>query len=233
MSNIKGTIQSVSCKEGNDHPKYGMSYQTSVKIDGEWYGAFTKKTADELGLEKGKLVSLTWTQNGKYKNFDPKSLSVAEREEAPAASTPSAKPASATTGTRWAGEVGTTVGHAINNAVQLAIANKTTDLKSIHGLAVDIITLHRKLSGQYELIVKRAEKLIAEATAKRKTEAAEPEQEAEQQEEAPAPKPKAKPAVTAKKPAPKKVETPPESDPDDPGPQEPETAPEFDDDIPF
>lgn len=219
MSQIKGTIEAASCKEGNDHPKYGMSYQTSIKVKGEWYGAFTRKTAEELGLGKGKLVSFTFTENGKYKNFDPKSLAVSTSTAPAAASTSTSTSSGSAPARSGFNEAGVKVGHAINNAVQLAIANKATDLKSIHGLAVDILTLSVKLESQYEKVVTVAKKKMDEATAP----AAEPE-------EAPAPKPKAKPAAKAK---PKPEPEPEVEEEAPPAPPEQAAEPDFDDDIPF
>ena len=95
MSQVKGTVQAVSCKEGNDHPTYGKSWITSIKVDEVWYGGFTKKTADDLGLAKGKLVSFTWAAKGEHKNFDPKSLVVSQSQASPAAA-PSATGSKAT-----------------------------------------------------------------------------------------------------------------------------------------
>lgn len=163
MSQVKGTIEAVSCKEGNEHPTYGKSWQTSIKVNDVWYGAFTKKDADGLGLSKGKLVTFTFTENGKYKNFDPKSLVVSASQAAPAAAPAAGK--SGYSGNYGSNGAGIKVGHAINNAVQLAIAKGDTSLKAIHGHAVDILALSVKLEGQFEQIVARSDSVIQKAGA--------------------------------------------------------------------
>ncbi len=225
---IKGVAEAVSCKEGNDHPKYGMSYQTSIKVKGEWYGAFTKKTADELGLEKGKLVSFTYTENGKYKNFDPKSLAVSTT------STPSAASGSASAPARTGfNEAGVKVGHAINNAVLLAVANKDTSIKAIHGFAVDILTLSVKLDGQYDKIIAVAKKKIAAAAEGNAEGAA-----ASAPDENPAAS-SPKTATAKKTPAKPAAKKAPEPEPEEQQEEEVPPAvaqfaePDFDDDIPF
>ena len=231
MSQVKGTIGAVSCKEGNDHPKYGKSWVTSIKVNDEWYGAFTKKTADELGLEKGKLVSFTWSENGKYKNFDPKSLSVAQQQATTSGTVGgSAAPKTGYSGSFGGNTAGIKVGHAINNAVQLAIASKDTSLKAIHGHAVDILALSVKLEGQFEQIVGKADAVLAKANANVGTPASEA----------------AAPAVTGKAAAPKTKKVKAAAAPTPPPVEEPEPteeeAPEVetpaepsfdDDDIPF
>lgn len=231
MSQVKGTIQAVTCKEGNEHPTYGKSWMTRIKVNEEWYGGFTKKTAEELGLVKGKLVSFTWSENGEYKNFDPKSLSVSQAAaSAPAASAPAAGGSRAYSG---GNNAGIKVGHAINNAVQLAIKTGDITLKAIHGHAVDIIALSVKLEGQFDQIVAKAAERIQKAGANAGTPAA----------EAPAPAATGKtaaPKATRKKaaPAPAPVAPPveePEPDSEEAPPVEaPAEGPSFDDDdIPF
>lgn len=221
---IKGTIQQVSSKEGNKHPKFGRSWRVGLKIEDVWYNAFMKAPAEDSGLEEGVLVTFSYSENGDYMNFDPKSLKVSTKGEAkPASSKTSDSGASQSTGSGSKGSYtagGVEVGHAINNAVQIAIAQGVTgqdgktNLKAIHGIAVDILTLSVKLKGQYEKIIAAASKAVAPKTAP-----AEQQQE-EQQEEAPPPPPKAKP-----KPAAAKKATPPPAEPDQGGFE--------DDDIPF
>lgn len=230
MSNvIKGVAEAVSSKEGKPHPKYGVSYQTSIKVNGVWYGAFTKKSAEQLGLAKDRLVSFTWVENGEYKNFDPKSLSVSTTQGTD--STPTAS-GSAPTKAAYSGgsNSGIKVGHAINNAVQLAVAKGDTSLKAIHGHAVDIITLSVKLEGQFDRIIAVAQKKLAEATEGKPDVAA----SATPAKAASSPKtePAAKTAKAKAKPAPA-PEPEPEAEEDVPAPDETSAEPEFNDDIPF
>ncbi len=223
---VKGVVQAVK-DAGPKKGKYGTQYRISLKVDDEWYGGFFGKSADDLGLEEGKLVTFDVVYNGEYKNIETKTLKVSASQEAPKQQ---GKAGGATAGkTAYSGgnNAGIKVGHAINNAVQLAIAAKTTDLKSIHGLAVDIIALSVKLEGQFDQIVATAAQRLAKASGE------------EPAQEAPAETPKAKPATKAK-PAAKKAAPPP---PPPPEPDEPESEndepptdpgePDFDDDIPF
>lgn len=224
---VKGVVQAVK-DAGPKKGKYGTQYRISLKVDDEWYGGFFGKSAEALGLEEGKLVTFDVVYNGEYKNIETKTLKVSDSQEAPKKQAASTGGSSGSAGKAYSGgnNAGIKVGHAINNAVQLAIAAKTTDLKSIHGLAVDIIALSVKLEGQFEQIVASAAARLAKASG------------AEPQQEAPAEQPKAKPAAKAK-PAPKKAPPPPPepeaddtaSENDDP-PTDP-GEPDFDDDIPF
>lgn len=230
---VKGTVEQVSSKEGNTHPKYGKSWRVGMKIEGEWYNAFTKKDADSLGLKEGCLVSFEYTENGDYKNFDPKSLKIAESGAKTTASSKGTTAAGSGTSTSTGGGSsysgsgsGVVIGHAINNAVQLAIAQGKTDLPTIHGLAVDIVCLSIKLNSQYAQIVARAAKADKAAT-KAPAEEAEPGQPEESAEETPPPKDKKKAATTTKGKTAAATKAPTQQPPqDDAGGFE-------DDDIPF
>lgn len=216
---VKGVIEGVSCKEGNDHPKYGMSYQTSIKVSGDWYGAFTKKTAEQLGLEKGKLVTFTYTENGKYKNFDPKTLKVSETAE------PGQQKA-ASGGARGGGfERAIARGQAVNNAVALYVNGKATNLRDALKTAIE---LHAVADHFFDKLLSG----VDVATALKGNDAP----AAKAASEAPAAKattPKAKAAGKAKaKPEPQ-PDPEPEADDDTPPPVEAPAEPEFDDDIPF
>lgn len=175
MSQIKGIIEAVSCKERPKHPKYGISYQVSVKIGDNWYGGFNKKDAASLGLEKGRLVSFTAVESGDFLNIDFKTLEVS-KTAAPAA-----------TGGKSGGGyndnvIGQKIGHAITNAVALAVAAGKTDSATIEKYAEVILKLSKKLNGRFSEIT-----------------ADEPEADSEQEEEKPAAKPKAtKPKAAAK-----------------------------------
>lgn len=230
MSQIKGVAEAVSCKEGNDHPKYGKSYQVSIKVDDEWYGAFTKKTADQLGIGKGRLVSFTYTENGKYKNFDPKSLVVSESAE-----TASGK--STTGGNAYSGSTGSAgikVGHAINNAVALVASGKVpvedSILRTIHGQAVRILALSVKLEAQFNTIIASAEDVYAKATDSSSIN--EPTATASVPKRAAKTRAKAKPAPV-QEPDPEQQQDDDEDDLPPDMPQEVEAEPDFDDDIPF
>lgn len=211
MSNetIKGTVEAVK-DDGGSKGKFGFQHKLGIKIDGDWYGGWTKKSAEDLGIEEGRTVSFEFTENGQYKNFVEKTIKVSKStESAPAAAgKPTAAKADYTAGVK--------VGHAINNAVLLAIAAKTTDMESIGKIAVDVLKLSARLESAYPAIADAANKAAAAKT-KAAAPPAEEEQE-EEQEEAPAPPPK---KTAAKSKAPAKAAPPPA---DDAG---------FDDDIPF
>lgn len=224
---IKGTVEQVSSKEGNKHPKYGRSWRVGIKVDGQWYNAFTKKPAEDLGLEDGVLVTFEYVESGDYMNFDPKSLEIAEQGEREPAQTKSKtttapKTNSATAGGSSGNTVGIKIGHAITNAVQLAIKTGDVSLKAIHGHACDIIALGLKLESQYSQIVAAASKRLA---------APAPAQEQEQQEETPPPKAKAKPA--AEKKAATTSKAPAKAPPKEPDPDPANNGGFEDDDIPF
>lgn len=218
MSNIKGTVEQVSSKKGSTHPKYGVSYSVGIKIDGEWYNGFFKKDAAALGLEAGVLVSFEVVQKGDYLNIDPKSLTVAEAgERQPASTGTKAAPRSG----GGYNEAGVKVGHAINNAVQIAVAQGITgkdgkvNLKAIHGIALDILILGVRLEQQYQGAIEAAKAKFAEQ---------DQGQQEQPPEDAPPPKEKAAPKgkAAANKAPPK--QTPP--------PAQQQDAFE-DDDIPF
>lgn len=221
MGHISGVVQAVSEKE-NKHPKFGTSYKIGLKIDDSWYGAFFKQSAAKLGCVEGATATFDTEQNGEYENIVPKSLKIEAPEEgaaddAPAKSAGGKKP--------WAGERGTKIGHAINNAVNIAAAaGEANNLKAIHGYACDILALAVVLEGQYDRILESAAERVKAKTGTT-AKAADPEPEPSVvPEKVEAPKQKAeapKKAAPAKaKPAPAKA-APPQ---DDDG---------FDDDIPF
>lgn len=198
----KGLITRVSSKE-NAPNKFGKSWKIGIQLDevDTWYNiSFAKKDAEALGLVKGRVVSFEYSTDDYGNKIDPKTIEVS-REAAPAKAAASG---GAPAGKSWSGEKGVKVGHAINNAVQLAIASGDLELKNIHKFAVNILTLSVKLEGQYEAIIAKA------------TDKAEP---------APAPATDPAPAKPATKPkaAPKKAEPAPA----------PEADAFEDDDIPF
>ncbi len=210
MSNVKGTVEQVSQKE--EQGRKGKYYKIGLKIEGDWYNGINNK---KVSVEEGDLVSFATEQNGEYENINFKSLKVSETAEAP--ERPS-KSAGSTSGkgsySGSGGNSGIKVGHAINNAVLLAIAAKDTSLKAIYGHAVDILTMSVALEQRFDGIVTKATEKLAEAKPAAKTpKAKDPEPEPEEV------KPKAKPKAAAKKP--------------EPEPEEPENGPAFDDDIPF
>lgn len=227
---IKGVLEAVKCVEGADHPKYGISYQISLKVDGEWYGGFTKKDADDLGLEKGRVVSFNTIQKGKYVNFDPKSLVVSKTAEAPASS---GKASGGKSGSYSGGNnAGIKVGHAINNAVALVAAGKVpvegSLLRTLHATAVQIIALSVKLESQFDAIVGKAGEVYDKNTTENSAAEAPPTQASSGKKATTKSKAGKKPA-----PPPPEPEPEPEDDDDAPPVQEPESEPDFDDDIPF
>lgn len=220
---VKGVVQKFK-DAGPQKGKFGIQHRISLQVEGEWYSGFFGKSAESLKLRDGCVVSFTYTEKGDFKNIDVKSLQVSEPAEQPAkvdAPAATSKPA------YRSGDAGIKVGHAINNAVQLGVAAGKTDIKSLHGFAVDILTLSRKLEGQYEQIVAVADKKIAAGTvgaAPAEKSAATPEKAAE------TPKPKAKPGP---KPKPKPAPEPEPEYEEQEETAEPDAEPDFDDDIPF
>lgn len=73
---VKGVATGYFVDGPKSGPK-GEYYIHSVYVDGEKYGAFGSKGTPLAN--KGDTVEFTWTQNGKYKNFDGKSFKVLER----------------------------------------------------------------------------------------------------------------------------------------------------------
>lgn len=238
MSNdfIEGVVEQASCKQASDaKSKYGASYQIGLKIDGEWFNGLSKKTAEDLGLGPDADVGFeTYEKNG-YTNIDMKSLEVYEESDDPPevkkdagrgnrqgggrkSSGGSAKQGSAP---KRDGNAGMAVGHAINNAVHLAVADGDTSLEHIHSLSTKIIALSIKLQGQYSDLVENIEEILGGAGDD------EEDEEKPQRKRAARKKSTAtKRAATKKAPARRKAKTEEESDDggDDDG---------FDDDIPF
>jgi hypothetical protein len=223
---VKGTLQDLSDKESDG--KWGKQWRIGLKVDGSWYSAFCKAPPSKLGLAVGKTVEFSTEVKGEYENWLPKTLIVSDgpavvEEDASNDDAP-AKPATGRK-TPWAGEKGTKIGHAINNAVQIACSLGTAgDLAAIHKLTCDILALSVVLEGQYDRIIESA----AERVKAR--------QEGTTAATAPAPTPAApaaeKPAkAAAAKPAAKPAPKAPVKAPD---PEEESAAnPAFSDDIPF
>lgn len=219
---IKGIIEQVNDR-GAKKGRYGIQHQISIKVGGDWYGGFTKKSAEDMGLEEGKLVTFTATQSGDYLNFDAKTLKVSSSAGTQSSSS-KGKTSSGSAGGS-SSQAGIKVGHAINNAVQLAIAEgKTGDLKHIHKRAVGILALSMKLEAQYAGVVDKADEIYAKLTEEDSTEA---EQAAEPKAGT---KGKTKPKAPAKKAAPP---PPPPEDEDEDEDEQDDEGPTFDDDIPF
>lgn len=210
----KAIIEAVK-DDGGSKGKFGWQHKIGIKVGGEWYGGWTAKSAEDQGLEVGRLVSFEATENGQYKNFVAKTLKVSKSTEpAPSGAAAAGKPTAAKTDY----QAGVKVGHAINNAVALAIAAKTTDIESIGKLAISILKLSKRLEDAFPTVMGAA-KPEAKPKPEPKVEEVE-EVEEEEEEAAPPPPPKAtKPKVTK----PKAVPPPPAPEADD----------GFDDDIPF
>lgn len=201
MSSVKGLVEGVSIKPTK---KPGF-FKVGLKVDGQWYNAFTKRGNEDD--YRGRLVQFDFTVDDYGNKIDTASLKVAK---APV----EAAPVKASGGGRIASiESGIAVGHAINNAVQLAIANGNTSFENIRLLAENVLELSVHLNRDYLLIVEAAKH-------------SEPEEQPEPEAPAPTPPP-AKPAPKAapKKAAPKAAAKPAPTPPGD------ET--EWEDDIPF
>lgn len=63
---MKGTVKALGKRDWNGKTLY------SIKVDDEWYGTGT----DNPKLDRGDLIEFNYTENGKYKNADVKTISV-------------------------------------------------------------------------------------------------------------------------------------------------------------
>lgn len=143
----KGIIEKVTSKEGKTHPKYGKSYRVAFKIGEDWYSAFTKRDADAIGLAEGKLVSFTWSQDGDFKQFDPKSLSISTTQGTPADSPPK-------TGTsKDSGLIGIRVGHAVSCASTLLSQVTNPTQEDVYRWAKRILLISERLVSEYATIL--------------------------------------------------------------------------------
>lgn len=224
MSNqVKGIVQKFY-DNGTQDGKWGVQYKVAIEVAGTKYSAFLAKPAATLGLAVGKQVEFAYTENGQYKNMDAKSLKISE---APAQQAAPAQRASAPAAANNQ-QAGIKVGHAINNAVQLACAKGDTSLLTIHSLAADILALSVKLESQYGQIVGHAEERYQARVTANPTPA-----------EQPAPEPAAAAPVKAKatrKTAAKATPQPEPTPAPEPQPEpqpEPAQQDEWVDDIPF
>lgn len=173
---IKGLVEAVSCKPG----KRRGTFLVSIKVGEEWYGGFTGKDADALGIERGRLVKFNFSENGQYKNFDPKSLQISD--EAPQQeATGEQKPRKTSEYDR-----GASVGHAITTATALAIAQLGSDvtIKDVAKLSVEVLTLSLKLKAGYDTITEKTSPAEPKkAPAKKSKPAPQPEPEEDTDDE--------------------------------------------------
>lgn len=206
MPLTKGAVERVSQKTVNT--KYGERFGIGIVVDGEWYNFLSQETPNSLGLVEGASVAFQYRDNEYGHQLDGKSLEVAKGQ----GRTTRAAPARSGV---VSGVAGAACGHAITNAVQLAIADGDTSTKNIYSKAVDILAVATHLQSRYDKIV--------EAAKKGEQEKLKPDVEEDEAEEV-VEKPKKKaPAKKAK----------PEPEPE-PEPEEDEQGEiDFDDDCPF
>lgn len=216
---VEGTIEQVY-DNGPKKGRFGTQHRITIVVDGERYSGFFSKSAEALGLEEGKTASFTATQNGEYWNVDTKSLKVS------GPSKPSGKPSGKPQSYSGSGNAGIKVGHALNNAVNLAIADGDLTVDNIHRHAVRILALSVKLESQFDNIIEMAPKVLQACKEEEKGSEESPESEPE----APPPsKAKSKKAPAKSK---AKAVPPPEEDEEE-GEDVGDEEPAWDDDIPF
>lgn len=195
MPSASGIVAKINAKQV-DEDQFGNSFLRSFKIEGDdrWFGLGKGKNEkfnikvgkDFYSVQEGDEIEFMFDvseYNGKeYCNV--KSSKVVLRSKggggaSPAKSAASAaaapKQASAAPTAPRASDAGIKVGHAINNAVQIAIASgMQTDMAEIAAFARDILKLSKKLEGEYMSIVTDAPVAEAPATKAEKPKAQEP-----------------------------------------------------------
>lgn len=204
MPSYTGVIERVHSTELDEEDRFGNTYRTSIKLDdGEWYGLGGGKKPDVSikhnggwhTLAEGDTVEVVYKVNGKYRNAKRSTLTLEEAGEGGGSSNQSSNRGSGSSGSvagkggaaRSGGNqlAGIKVGHALNNAVNLAIAEKDLSLSNIRLNAENIIRLSAELEADFDNITAdpapvadnaKTEKPKRKAPAKKK---AEPEPEPE------------------------------------------------------
>lgn len=158
MAVAEGVIEVVSSKEIPED-QYGNTFRRSFKLEGndQWFGVGAGKKGDisiKVGtdwhkLSKGDVVEFMYEQNGAYANVKTTKITVKKSGGGSNSSTPVAK-APASPGRSGSFDSGIKTGHALNNAVQLAIAQGKTDMGTIEKLASEILNLSRKIEQNFE-----------------------------------------------------------------------------------
>lgn len=142
---IKGVVSRVSAKQNS------RGYTMGLCINDNWYNLFDKY--DTSAKFRDKLVSFDYTEDDRgFKKVNPNSMVVAE----PEASRPTTGTAAPTSRAYTSNETGIKVGHALNNAVQLAIADKDTSEGNILDRAEQILSLSVSLEKDFSRIVSEA-----------------------------------------------------------------------------
>lgn len=173
MPATTGIISKVFHKE-IEEDDYGNIYRSAIKLEGDdnWYGlgggkkpsANIKVSKDYYELREGDEVTIIYTTNGKYRNAKRSKITL---ESAPQEGKPSSSSgnrssgggsSSGGSGQRQGGGgnsglAGIKVGHALNNAVQLAIAEGNWTSEGIREHAETILRLSVKLEADYESII--------------------------------------------------------------------------------
>lgn len=144
---IKGIVQAVACEDVTG--KFGPQKKVKIKVGDAWYSGFIKPSEwPTPPLREGDTVAFEVVRRGEYDNIKAP-ISVATSVPNPAVKGQS----SAYSGSNLAG---VKVGHALNNAVQLAIASGDTSLKTIYDHAVTILNVGYELENRFDSIIKAA-----------------------------------------------------------------------------
>lgn len=213
MAEITGLVEATSAK-----PTSRGTSRNGLKINGEWLNYFSK--SDDTARFSGKTVSLSYRENGNFKDLDLKSIKVLA--EAPAAARPTSTVGRASGTSDQL--VGIESGMALNNAVQIGIAKYGKDVttKQIAAIAEKVLILAWNLKGSYVELRSEYESLGGDEVEEPGQEAggvaAESDTAVTQTAPASTPKPRARAAA-------KKTEAP--------APVQETAEPEFSDDIPF
>lgn len=160
MAVAEGVIEVVSSKEIPED-QYGNTFRRSFKLEGndQWFGVGAGKKGDisiKVGsdwhtLSKGDVVEFMYEQNGQYANVKTTKITVKKNGGGAKAPAPSSTTKTqAAPGRSGSFDSGIKTGHALNNAVQLAIAQGKTDMVTIEKLAADILKLSRKIEQNFE-----------------------------------------------------------------------------------
>lgn len=171
MPAYTGVIERIHSAELDEPDRFDNTFRTSIKLDdGEWYGLGGGKKPEvnikhDGGwhtLAEGDTVEVFYQVNGKYRNAKRSTITLKEAGEGgnsggrPAAGGGNKNTAVAgkAGGTRQGGNqlAGIKVGHALNNAVNLAIAEKDLSLSNIRVHAENIIRLSAELEADFEKI---------------------------------------------------------------------------------
>ena len=167
-----GAIENIIAKEiEKPSPKqveYGYKFNLTLKIDGKFFSCGGRKV-NKLSIKKGNdyidlgvgdeitfVYDIKQVEDKEFFNVSGTGISLLSKGSPPAE--PSFKPSFPTTVVHKPQvvheNVGVSVGHAVSNAVHLAIAKKQMTPEDIESFAKDILLISKGLRDDYENIMK-------------------------------------------------------------------------------